>query len=181
MQDNTSHELKKGLDEILKDFDLVPKSNDLYQSELRYRRLMAQMLEKLLEEQRSRIRMLESGMKADLGMARPISKPERTLPEKPDDFPQQSPRIDQVLYFIKREGKPLLLREIVQCFAESDYQAAHHPAVYGNSLSVYLSQGLKRGRIKRYSLPRKRGGWYYPNSWANDKGELAEEYLKMID
>ena len=40
MEPEISQLVRKGLDEILKDFDLVPKSFDLRKSEYRYRLLM---------------------------------------------------------------------------------------------------------------------------------------------
>ena len=135
------------------------------------------MLEKLLEEQKSRLRHLEMGLFEDKGI-----DPEPQTKSNPlGGFPKKASRVDQAIYFIKREGRPLQLREIVTCMAEISDDAAQDPRRYGNSLSAFLSQGMERGRIKRYSLPRKRGGWYFPNSWADENGELLDGYKKMID
>ena len=52
---------------------------------------------------------------------------------------------------------------------------------FSQAFSSVLSQGLKRGTLRRYSLPRRKGGWYYPNSWADEDGELKQEYRLLID
>lgn len=176
MPQNSDQHAQKVLEEIMKDFDLVPKDHDLRKSEYRYRSLMVQMLEKLLAEQRSKLKALEMGLIRDRGM-----DGEEQQSKSLKGFPHKGPRIDKAIYFIKREGRPLQLREIAACMSEIEPIEDWEMDAYKQSLSVDLSQGLSRGRIKRYDLPRKRGGWYFPNSWADDNGELLAEYKKLID
>ena len=168
--------LRAALQEILKDFDLVPKTKSLENSEYRYRLLMVQMLEKLLEEQRAKLRELETGIRPDRGMRSKVEKENRL-----EGFNPEWPWVDQCIYFIKREGRPLLLNQIVKCLGEVHDQARENPAYFGNSLSASLSNAIKRQRIRRHSLPKKRAGWYYPNSWADAKGNLKKQYLELID
>ena len=176
MEPDIDRLVSQGIEEVIKDFDLVPKT-DLHQSEYRYRLLMVQMLEKLLEEQRSRLRVLEVGIGADRGM----EPHQDTNDDDLEGFPEFGSRIEQAVYFIKREGRPLQLREIVMCFAEVHEEARERSTTFSQAFSSVLSQGLKRGTLRRYSLPRRKGGWYYPNSWADENGELKQEYRLLID
>lgn len=175
-EEHTNSGIPERFEDLLKNFNLVPKAEIDQESEYNYRILMIQLLEGLLKEQRQKLDELERGKRKDKGV---VFK--KVQENRLEGFNSEWPWVDQCIFFIKREGKPLLLNQIVRCMAEVYEEAREKPAYFGNSLSASLSNAIKRGRIRRHRLPKKRAGWYYPNSWADKNGELLKRYQDLID
>lgn len=175
-EEHTTSGIPEKFADLLENFNLVPKDEITHESEYNYRLFMIQLLENLLKEQRQKLTELEGGKREDMGVVLKNVQENRL-----EGFNSEWPWVDQCIFFIKREGKPLLLNQIVRCMAEVYEEARVNPVYFGNSLSASLSNAIKRGRIRRHSLPKKRAGWYYPNSWADKNGDLLKRYQDLVD